>query len=49
MQIILGGRYEVRYLPPPVGKDYNDYLMTKKQIQIKKKRKETYEISDQKR
>ena len=49
LQIILGGRYEVRYLPPPVGKDYNDYLMTKKQIQIEKKRKETYEISDQKR
>ena len=49
LQIILGGRYEVRYLPSPVGKDYNDYLMTKKQMQIEKKRKETYEISDQKR
>ena len=49
LQIILGGRHEVRYLPPPVGKDYNDYLMTKKQIQIERKRKETYEISDQKR
>lgn len=49
LQIILGRQYEVRYLPPPVGKDYNDYLMTKKQIQIERKRKETYEISDQKR
>lgn len=29
LQIRLGSRYEVRYLPPPVGKDYNDYLLKK--------------------
>ena len=27
LQNILGGMYEVRYIPPPVGKDYNDYLI----------------------
>ena len=27
LEIILGKQYEVRYIPPPVGKDYNDYLM----------------------
>ena len=32
LQIILGDRYEVRYLPPPVGKDYNDYLMIKRKM-----------------
>ena len=25
--VILGDRYDVRYLPPKYGKDYNDYLM----------------------
>lgn len=34
LQIILGERYEVKYIPPPVGKDYNDYLMKNRQIQI---------------
>ena len=24
---VLGDRYDVRYLPPKYGKDYNDYLM----------------------
>ena len=24
---VLGDRYDVRYLPPKHGKDYNDYLM----------------------
>jgi hypothetical protein len=27
LQNILGGMYEVRYIPPHVGKDYNDYLI----------------------
>ncbi|MGM9684478.1 MAG: toprim domain-containing protein [Eubacteriales bacterium] len=49
LQVILGGKYEVRFIPPPAGKDYNDYLMTKKQIQVKCERKETRENSDQNR
>ena len=32
LQFILGGRYEVKYIPPLVGKDYNDYLLISKQI-----------------
>ena len=49
LQVILGGRYEVRYIPPPKGKDYNDYLRIKKQIQIQYERNEKRENSDQKR
>jgi len=47
LQVILGGKYEVRYIPPPEGKDYNDYLKIKKQIQHE--RNEERENSDQKR
>ena len=32
LQKILGERYEIRYFPPPAGKDYNDYLKMKKGI-----------------
>lgn len=49
LQIILGGKYEVKYIPPPVGKDYNDYLMSKNQNQIKNERKNSIENSDQER
>jgi hypothetical protein len=49
LQVILGGKYEVRYIPPPEGKDYNDYLMITKQIKFKNERNENRENSDQKR
>lgn len=52
LQVILGDRYEVKYLPPPEGKDYNDYLRIKKQINFKNdqnERNEKRENSDQKR
>ena len=49
LQVILGGKYEVRYIPPPEGKDYNDYLRIKKQINFKNERNEKRENSDQKR
>jgi hypothetical protein len=49
LQVILGGKYEVRYIPPPEGKDYNDYLMITKQINFKNERNENRENSDQKR
>lgn len=52
LQVILGDRYEVKYLPPPEGKDYNDYLRIKKQIDFKNdqsERNEKRENSDQKR
>ena len=47
LQVILGEKYEVRYLPPPDGKDYNDYLMLKRQI--KKERNKKFENSNQNR
>lgn len=47
LQVILGERYEVRCIPPPVGKDYNDYLQIKKKT--KTERKPDYENSDQER
>ena len=49
LQVILGASYDVRYIPPPVGKDYNDYLRIKKQINFKNERNEKLENSDQKR
>lgn len=52
LQVILDDRYEVKYLPPPEGKDYNDYLRIKKQIDFKNdqsERNEKRENSDQKR
>lgn len=49
LQIILGEKYEVRYLPPPDGKDYNDYLTMKKKNQINNERNKTLEHSDQNR
>ena len=49
LQVILGGKYEVRYIPPPEGKDYNDYLMITKQINFKNERNENRENSDQNR
>ena len=30
LRAVLGERYEVSYLPPPRGKDYNDYLQLRK-------------------
>ncbi len=30
LQKVLGGQYEVRYAPPPDGKDYNDFLQNRK-------------------
>ena len=33
LRVVLGGRYEVKYTPPPDGsKDYNDYLMNLKNL-----------------
>lgn len=49
LQVIFGGKYEVKYIPPPDGKDYNDYLMITKQIKFKNERNENRENSDQKR
>ena len=49
LQVIFGGKYEVKYIPPPEGKDYNDYLRIKKQINFKNERNEKRENSDQKR
>ena len=49
LQVILGDEYEVKYIPPPEGKDYNDYLRIKKQINFKNERNETRENSDQKK
>ena len=49
LQVILGGKYEVRYIPPLEGKDYNDYLMITKQINFKNERNENRENSDQNR
>ena len=49
LQVIFGGKYEVKYIPPPEGKDYNDYLRIKKQINFKNERNEKLENSDQKR
>ena len=49
LQVILGDEYEVKYIPPPEGKDYNDYLRIKKQINFKNERNEKRENSDQKR
>lgn len=49
LQVIFGGKYEVKYIPPPEGKDYNDYLRIKKQINFKSERNEKRENSDQKR
>lgn len=46
LQVILGGRYEVRYLPPPMGKDYNDYLVITKQLKISKERDERCDKTD---
>ena len=46
LQVILGGKYEVRYVPPPEGKDYNDYLMKTIQINFKNERNENRENSD---
>ena len=43
LQVILGGRYEVKYIPPPVGKDYNDYLLISKQNQLRNKMKGDHE------
>lgn len=37
MQVVLGERYDVRYLPPPKGKDYNDYLILQKQRKVRNK------------
>ncbi len=31
LSVILGGRYEVCFMPPPEGKDYNDFLRMKEQ------------------
>lgn len=45
LQVILGEKYEVRYLPPPDGKDYNDYLMLKRQFTIKNERSMKFENS----
>ena len=45
LQVILGEKYEVRYLPPPDGKDYNDYLMLKRQFAIKNERSMKFENS----
>ena len=49
LQVIFGGKYEVKYIPPPDGKDYNDYLMITKQINFKNERNENRENSDQNR
>ncbi len=61
LQVILGASYDVRYIPPPVGKDYNDYLKWKRkteseiqsqdvlQNQISKEGRTQNESSDQKR
>jgi hypothetical protein len=49
LQVILGDEYEVKYIPPPEGKDYNDYLRIKKLIHFKNERNETRENSDQKK
>ena len=49
MQAVLGKRYEVRYIPPPKGKDYNDYLKIIKEAKTQKVRKEKGGDSDQKR
>ena len=49
LQIILGEKYEVRYLPTPDGKDYNDNLTMKKKNQINNERNKTLEHSDQNR
>ena len=49
LHVIFGGKYEVKYIPPPDGKDYNDYLRIKKQINFKNERNEKRENSDQKR
>ena len=43
LQVILRGRYEVKYIPTPVGKDYNDYLLISKQNQLKNKMKGDHE------
>lgn len=48
LQVVLGEQYQVQYIPPPEGKDYNDYLRIKK-INFKNERKENRENSDQKR
>ena len=37
MQVVLGERYDVRYLPPPKGKDYNDYLLLQKERKVRNK------------
>ena len=49
MQAVLGKRYEVRYIPPPKGKDYNDYLKIIKEARTQNPRKEKGGDSDQKR
>ena len=49
LQVILEDEYEVKYIPPPEGKDYNDYLRIKKQINFKNERNEKRENSDQKK
>ena len=49
LQVILGEKYEVKYIPPPEGKDYNDYLRIKNKIQIQNERNEERKNSDQKR
>ena len=50
LQIILGDRYEVRYLPPPVGKDYSDYLLIKREMmeEIDGTRKDSSEFEREK-
>ncbi len=49
LKVVLGGKYDIRYIPPPKGKDYNEYLMVKKQFQIEKEGNKKLERSDQNR
>ena len=42
MQAVLGKRYEVKYIPPPQGKDYNDYLKIIKEARTQNARKERW-------